>query len=1116
VTPGPRIYNLFPLLVGSVGDWTGHLPRIAGMNFDWVYLNPVHYPGFSGSLYAIKDHWRLHDLFQGGSAERPEDLVRGFCDRAREHGLKVMFDLVVGHTSKDSLVLDWHPDWYRRDAAGGLVSPGAPAPGDGGPVTVWGDLAALAWDDPAARQGLVGYFSDYLRHHVGLGVKGFRCDAAYQVPAEVWRSLVEAARERDPEVRFFAETLGCTPEQVEALCDAGFDFLFNSAKWWDFRSPWLLDQYERYRRIAPTVSFPESHDTDRLAAEVGSQDRQRLEAQLRMRYLFSACFSTGVMMPIGFEYGFTRPLDVVNTRPSDWEEPKLDLTGFVAEVNAMKASIPALNVEGPQRRLTAPHSSVVGLCRWGTDGEDAAILVVNADERAAHEVDPGHLVSGSGGVFDGFEDVTPQARAKSLEPGRMLELEPLELRVFRGSRERGMAVLDTGAEGYARETREALERLSTARVAIEAVEPELDGGRFPVKREVGDVVEVRADVFGDGHEKINACVKVRWLGAESELEYPLAFVENDRWRGSFPLTRNGRWTFRVEAWRDLFEHWRSDFVKKRDAGQDVSLELVEGRALVERSVRCTREPGGAEALRPWLDRLEGTGEGPRADGDALQELLLDEGLHAAMRRYGERVNLSAYRELEVYADRTAARFAAWYEVFPRSMSDDPARHGTFDDVIEKLPYVRDMGFDVLYFTPIHPIGRAFRKGRNNTLTPGPDDVGSPYAIGSEEGGHKDVHPALGTLDDFDRLVAAARDHGLEIALDLAVQCSQDHPWIKEHPEWFDWRPDGTIKYAENPPKKYQDIVNVHFYREAKPEVWYALLDVVLHWVGHGVKIFRVDNPHTKPLPFWEWLIRTVQDRHPDVLFLAEAFTRPKLMKRLAKLGFTQSYSYFTWRNHKAELVEYLTELTQGEPREYMRANLFPNTPDILPEILQTGGRPAFMTRAALATTLSSVYGMYSGFELCEGRPLTPGKEDYLDSEKYELKAWDWDRPGNIRDFVTRLNHIRRTNPALQEYDNLRFYNAWDDNILYYGKMTPTKDNFVLVAVNLDPHAAHGCHFEVPLWEFGLPDHAHVEVEDLQTGARFAWYGKVQQMWLDPKQNPVAIWRIAPPGLSRRH
>jgi starch synthase (maltosyl-transferring) len=423
--------------------------------------------------------------------------------------------------------------------------------------------------------------------------------------------------------------------------------------------------------------------------------------------------------------------------------------------------------------------------------------------------------------------------------------------------------------------------------------------------------------------------------------------------------------------------------------------------------------------------------------------------------------------------------------------------------------VRDLGFDVLYFPPVHPIGRTNRKGRNNSLTPTPTDPGSPYAIGSEEGGHVAIHSELGTFADFERLVKAAKAHGLEIALDFAIQCSPDHPWIKEHPEWFDWRPDGTIKFAENPPKKYEDIVNVHFYRDALPSIWFALRDVVLFWAGKGVRIFRVDNPHTKPFPFWEWMIGQVRGRHPDVIFLSEAFTRPKPMKRLAKIGFTQSYTYFTWRNTKQELVDYLTELTQSEMHEYFRPNFFVNTPDINPVYLQTSGRAGFQTRLILAATLAGNYGVYNGFELCEGRPM-PGKEEYLDSEKYEIRVWDWDREGNIKADIALVNRLRRAHPALQAFTNTKFYNAWNDNILYYGKATPDLDDFLLFAVNLDPHNVQSAHFEVPLWEFGLPDDASIQVEDLVTRKRFTWSGKVQHMLLDPNERPYAIWRLIKP------
>ncbi|MDQ3561121.1 MAG: alpha-1,4-glucan--maltose-1-phosphate maltosyltransferase [Pseudomonadota bacterium] len=657
----------------------------------------------------------------------------------------------------------------------------------------------------------------------------------------------------------------------------------------------------------------------------------------------------------------------------------------------------------------------------------------------------------------------------------------------------------------------ALLKLAANRVVIEGVSPEIDGGRFRAKAAVGDCFTVEADIFGDGHDKIDAALLIRRADGEAWKEVPMALVDNDRWRGATIVEENARYLYTVIAWRDLFAAWRDEVTKKHAAGVPIAVELTEGRGLIERTLQESERASEADAgaLVGLLADVDGAGEGAER-----LTLLLSPDTAALMKRAGIRSNLTRFpRELGLHVDRKAGAFSAWYELMPRSTSDDPNRHGTFDDVIARLPYVRDLGFDVLYFPPIHPIGRAHRKGKNNSLTPGPDDPGSPYAIGSEEGGHDAIHPELGTFKDFARLVAAAHEHGLEIALDFAIQCSPDHPWIKAHPEWFDWRPDGTIKYAENPPKKYEDIVNVHFYRDALPPLWYALRDVVLFWADKGVKIFRVDNPHTKPLPFWEWMIGEVQDKHPDVLFLAEAFTRPKMMKRLGKVGFSQSYSYFTWRNTKSELTQYLTELTKTECRDYMRPNFFVNTPDINPYFLQTSGRPGFRTRLILAATLAGNYGLYNGYELCEAEPV-PGKEDYLNSEKYEIKAWDWDKPEHIRPDIRLINRLRQAHPALQGFTNLNFYNAWNDNILYYGKTTPAKDDFLLFAVNLDPHSPQGAHFEVPLWEFGLPDEAAIEVEDLVAGSRFVWRGKVQHMWLDPNQNPYAIWRLNPPRRVR--
>lgn len=642
---------------------------------------------------------------------------------------------------------------------------------------------------------------------------------------------------------------------------------------------------------------------------------------------------------------------------------------------------------------------------------------------------------------------------------------------------------------------------ASGRVIIENIWPELDGGRTPIKRIVGETVEVWADIFSDGHDQIRAEILYRTTDEKEWRRTPLAFVDNDRWKGSFFLNRNAHYVFTIEAWRDVYGSWLTEVEKKKAAGLNVSSETLEGLGHLRKAAART------SALANVLARAEAAAPG----SDEQMAVLIDPFVAKTIVDAAERTNLSRYdREVSILADRKTARFSAWYELFPRSMSDDAARHGTFDDVIAKLPYVRDMGFDVLYFPPIHPIGTKNRKGRNNSLKAERGDPGSVYAVGSDAGGHDAIHPELGSLEDFRRLVEAAKQNGLEIALDFAIQCSPDHPWIKEHPEWFDWRPDGTLKYAENPPKKYEDIVNVDFYNEgAFPSLWIALRDVVLFWVKEGVRIFRVDNPHTKPLPFWKWLIADVNAAYPDVLFLAEAFTRPKMMRALAKIGFQQSYTYFTWRNTKAELTSYSTELA-GEMGEYYRPNFFVNTPDINPIPLQTSGRAGFVTRATLAATLSSNWGLYSGFELCEATPV-PGKEEYLDSEKYEIKAWDWNRPGHIRPHITALNRIRRENPALHDFRNILFLNAWNDNILAYARMTPERDNCVLVLVNLDPHNRQDASFEIPLWEFGLPDTASIESEDLLAGnSRFTLRGKVQTISLDPVTRPVILWRLVPP------
>ncbi len=642
--------------------------------------------------------------------------------------------------------------------------------------------------------------------------------------------------------------------------------------------------------------------------------------------------------------------------------------------------------------------------------------------------------------------------------------------------------------------------IAQPRIAIEAVQPIIEGGRFASKCLSGRPLPVSAVIFSDGHEQLAADLLWRAGGEATWQRTPMQALGNDHWSAELRIDQQGRGEFAIEAWLDVYASFRQELVKKLGAGVPVELELQEGAQLVRRIAAQAPEPLRAE-LTALIERMEAS-----QSQTEREAVLIDPSVNELMRRAEYRPHLLRTPNYPLDVERSLAEFASWYELFPRSLGDEQ-RHGTFADVHARIPEIARMGFDVLYFPPIHPIGRAHRKGPNNSLKAGPNDPGSPYAIGSEEGGHEAVHPQLGSLEDFRQLVRVARDHGLEVALDFAVQCSPDHPWLEQHPGWFSWRPDGSIRHAENPPKKYEDIVNVEFYAEAAmPDLWLALRDVVLGWVEQGVTLFRVDNPHTKPMPFWEWLIADVRERHPEVIFLSEAFTRPAMMARLGKLGFSQSYTYFTWRNTKAELQAYFEELNQPPWRDCYRPNFFVNTPDINPYFLQRSGRPGFLIRAALATMGSGLWGMYSGFELCEAEPV-PGKEEYFDSEKYQLRPRDYQAPGNINAEIARLNQIRRENPALQTHLGFQAYTAWNDNILYFGKRTADLSNFILIAVSLDPHHAQEAHFELPLWELGLPDDASLAGEDLMNGHCWTWHGKVQWMRIEPWHLPFGIWRI---------
>jgi starch synthase (maltosyl-transferring) len=642
-------------------------------------------------------------------------------------------------------------------------------------------------------------------------------------------------------------------------------------------------------------------------------------------------------------------------------------------------------------------------------------------------------------------------------------------------------------------------------ILIEDIQPIVDAGRFPVKRIVGEPCVVEADIFRDGHQILRAAVKYRRKSDESFSESPMVLFDNDRWRGEFIPAENTRYLYTVEAWTDLFASWLSDFGKKFRAGRDVQSDLLEGIALLDRFAKRARGKDGQVLARCVEQLRRPNGNGVAFWSTAL-ELLSQPELTEAAERAGERSGLTRYDPtLELVADRPKARFSAWYEMFPRSQSPEPGRPGTFADAERRLPVIADMGFDVVYLPPIHPIGTTNRKGPNNSLRRTADSPGSPWAIGSDAGGHDAVDPGLGTIQDFEHFVGVASSLGMETAIDFAVQCSPDHPWVREHPDWFLHRPDGTIKYAENPPKEYQDIYPIDFDTRDQEGLINELYRIAAFWIDHGVKIFRVDNPHTKPVAFWEWLINRVQESHPEVLFLAEAFIKPKMMKALAKAGFSESYTYFTWRNTKQELTEYLTELTEAPMRDYFRPNFFTNTPDILSPILQQGGRPAFKMRLVLAATLSPAFGIYSGFELCESVSI-PGTEEYQDSEKYQIRFRDWHRAGNIREFVARVNEIRRDNVALQELANLRFLATDSDDIIAYVKSSPDRRNTIIVAVNLDPHSAHYCTCTVPSDAVGVAPGQQYRVSDLVTGASFVWSER-NYVRLDPNVEPAHILRV---------
>jgi len=1085
----PRIYYFHPLLAGDRASWPHHLQRCQEMGFDHVLTAPLFAPGADGNIFLAGDHERVHAAVDGLDAA--DAFVAGLAETCRQRGLRLLIDLVVGRVAPDADVVQAAAGWFhveeptsqRVDPRSSLQQPNA---------------AYARFDDPVVAKEVAGWWVERLRRLAAAGVVGFRCLEPQLVPANVWRHVISALQQDFPHCRFLAWTPGLVWRDLIQLKDAGFAATFSSLPWWDGRASWFVEEHELLRTIGPVVACPEAPFGARLARRFeGAAD---LSLVYRHWLRCAAATGDGLLVPMGFEFAAGEDMDdrqTANGFATNGAAPNLDMTAAIREASALTEQLKKLGMAGEMRTLTDPTAPVTVLLR--SDAPDVRqarnpiVVMINPDWRREHlmPVSLNPLPPAAGASLAVEETIAADQDSSAV-------LAPGEVRVLR-------ARATEPIKSRRVDVRPA--KLAAApRIVIDNVIPNIEGGRFAAKAVVGAAVAIAADVFIDGHDLL--AVEVLWRAAdEKEWRHePMRLLGNDRWQAAILPDRIGRHEFAVEAWVDRYGTLCRDVEVKRAAGADVAVEIAEARHLLEQAKERTQGDAGSviAAALNWLRD---------ATVDTSVEILLTHDLREVMLEAEEQLfHCGCEQAFPLDVERPQAAFGSWYELFPRSATNTSARHGTLADVVRRLPALRDMGFDVLYLPPIHPIGSTNRKGKNNNLRAEADDVGSPYAIGSREGGHTAIHPALGTLDDFRQLRAAAAEHGMELALDFAIQCSPDHPWLKEHPEWFKWRPDGSVRYAENPPKKYEDIVNVDFYAgQAIPDLWTALRDIVLFWLNEGVRIFRVDNPHTKPLPFWEWLIAQVRSRNPEVIFLSEAFTRPKMMYRLAKIGFSQSYTYFTWRNSKQEIIDYFVELTTSDAKDYFRPHLFVNTPDINPYFLQTSGRPGFLIRAALAATLSGLWGMYSGFELCEAAAL-PGREEYLDSEKYEIRVRSHDTAANIIPEITKLNRIRKSNPALQTHLGLRFYPAHNDQVVLYGKPWPVREDMILVAVSLDPFHAQEVTLEVPLWEWNLPDSAAVSVTDLMREHKFVWHGKLQRVRLDPNELPFAIWRIAPhPG-----
>jgi starch synthase (maltosyl-transferring) len=1079
-----NIYYLHPLLAGPTAAWRRHFLRANRMGFGHVCVGPIFAPAEGGDLFLVGDNERANPLITAGSAD---EAARQLAERGTETGLGIILDIVLDRIGANGQTARNNPHLFYRNGDLDVIDPRR--------VQLGPEALPARFDSPERERELAAWFADRLIRLTQAGIVGFRLLGLADVPSAFLGILIAAVRRECADCQFLGWTPGLPWPLLAGFERAGLDAVFASTPWWNARAAWFVEERNLLRRLAPRViGMPEAPFEQRFAARrrvSGEHLKDACRAALRI----AAATASGLLVPMGFEFGARHRMDARDSDPEAFArieaEAPFDLGDEIRAANELTRRIAARGTQGEMRSLFGAGAAVTALLQVDAsdarNAEHGTLTLINTETRPQQR--------------PAFATLPPAAGAPFADP------HPIEHDAPDGplaAREVRLLAI-TRTRQVAERARRAGGTLSAAvdapRIALERLTPAVDGGAFAVKRLVGESITVEVDVIADGHDVVAA--ELLWKAADEKswTRAPLSALGNDRWRGTFMPNRVGNHQFTVEAWRDDYALLVHEVEVKHRAGLDIASELTEAQRYLE-SLRARAVPCNTTALGAALRALDAN------DAGASVQALAAPATTRAVTSIAERAFLARHPPIPLAVERPQAAFGSWYELFPRSQSGEARHHGTFDDVIARLPDVRRMGFDVLYFPPIHPIGRKNRKGRNNTLSPAPDDVGSPYAIGATEGGHDAIHPQLGTLEDFRRLVAAARENGLEIALDFAIQCSPDHPWLREHPEWFNWRPDGSIKYAENPPKKYEDIVNVDFYREDARGLWAALRTIVLYWAGEGVRIFRVDNPHTKPLPFWQWMIADVRSLYPDVIFLSEAFTRPKMMYRLAKVGFSQSYTYFTWRNTKQELTDYLIELTTTDVKEFFRPNFFVNTPDINPYFLQTSGRAGFLIRAVLAATLSGLWGVYAGFELCEAAAL-PGREEYLDSEKYQIRVRDQNAPGNIVAEITMLNRLRRAHPALQSHLGVKFYNAFNDQILLYGKMTPARDDIILIAVSLDPHNAQEATFELPLWEWKLPDNGSLLVEDLVRENTTIWSGKLQRVRLDPVDLPYAIWRITP-------